>query len=191
MSTYGTVRQTEQLTPALVRVVFDGDGLAEFAPTEWTDQYVNARFLPDGSAFAPPFDLEQAMSLPREERPVGRRITIRAWDPAAGTVTMDFVVHGEAGHAGRWARHARPGDRLQFTGPSGGYRPDPAADTYLFAGDESALPAIGASLEQVPARAPAFAVLVVDDAAGEVDLGGSADLHPTWLHRADARPGDP
>lgn len=190
MSVYGTVRHTEALTPSLVRVVFEGDGLAGFTPTEWTDQYVNALFVPDGSDYGPPFDLEAAMDLPREQRPVGRRITIRAHDAAAGTVTMDFVIHGDAGHAGRWANRAQPGDRLQFTGPSGSYRPDPTADAHLFAGDESALPGIAAGLEQLPAGVPAFAVVVVDDADGELPLSTSADLHLTWLHRADAAPGD-
>lgn len=191
MSTYGIVEHTQPLTSNLVRIVFGGDGLAEFQPTEWTDQYVNARFLPDGVDYGPPFDLDEAMARPRGERPVGRRITIRAWDPATRRVTMDFVVHGASGHAGRWAGRARPGDRLQFTGPSGGYRPDPDADVHLFAGDESALPGIAASLEQVPAGSPAFVVVVVDDADGELELSSPADLHLTWLHRVDAAPGDP
>lgn len=190
MPTYGTVRQTERLTPELVRVVLDGDGLAEFAPNDSTDQYVNALFLPDAASFSPPFDLDEARKLPREHQPVGRRYTIRSWDAAARTITLDFVVHGDLGHAGKWASHAKPGDRLQFTGPSGGYRPDPTADAHLFAGDESALPAIAASLEQVPAGTPAFALLMVQDTSGEIELTSPADLHVTWLHRSDAEPGD-
>lgn len=191
LSTYGIVESTEQLTPNLIRVVFGGEGLVEFTPTEWTDQYVNARFLPDGVDYAPPFDLDEVLTLPREQRPVGRRYTVRSWNAEARQLTMDFVVHGDIGHAGRWAHHARPGDRLQFTGPSGGYRPDPAADAHLFAGDESALPAIAASLEVLPAGARAYCVLVVDDADGELPLVSPGDLHLSWLHRVDAAPGDP
>ncbi len=190
LPTYGTVESTEALTPNLIRVVFGGDGLAEFTPTEWTDQYVNARFLPDGVDYSPPFDLDEVLTLPRESRPVGRRYTVRAWDAEARRLTMDFVVHGDIGHAGRWAYHAQPGDRLQFTGPNGGYRPDAAADAHLFAGDESALPAIAASLEQVPAGVPAFVVVVVDDADGELALTSPGDLHATWLHRVDVAPDD-
>ncbi|NVI89278.1 siderophore-interacting protein [Actinomadura sp. BRA 177] len=40
----------------------------------------------------------------------------------------------------------QPGDEIRFTGPGGGYVPDPAADWHLLAGDESALPAIAASI---------------------------------------------
>ena len=190
MSTYGIVESTQQLTPSLIRVVLGGEGLADYTHTEWTDQYVNALFLPDGSPYAPPFDVDDARALPREQQPVGRRYTVRAWDPVARKVTFDFVVHGDIGYAGRWANHAQPGDRLQFVGPNGGYRPDPNFDTHLFAGDESALPAIAASLEQVPAGAPTYAVLVVDDADGELELTTPGDLHVTWLHRVDAEPGD-
>ena len=53
--------------------------------------------------------------------------------------------------AGPWAAAVRPGDVLVFEGPSGGYLPDPEADWHLMIGDESALPAIAASLEAVPA----------------------------------------
>ncbi len=53
--------------------------------------------------------------------------------------------------AGPWAARAEPGDVLVFQGPGGGYRPDPEADVHLLVGDESALPAIAASLEVLPA----------------------------------------
>lgn len=190
LSTYGTVESTETLTPSLVRVVFGGDGLDEFTPTEWTDQYVNARFLPDDADYGPPFDLDEVRTFERARQPNGRRYTVRAWDPTTRRLTMDFVVHGDVGRAGRWAFHAQPGDRLQFTGPNGSYRPDPSADAHLFAGDESALPAIAASLEAVPAGVPAYAVVVVDDADGEIELTSPAELHLTWLHRVDAASGD-
>lgn len=37
---YGQVIRVEWLAPRMVRVVFDGDGLADFEPVPWTDQYV-------------------------------------------------------------------------------------------------------------------------------------------------------
>ncbi|MEM8748560.1 MAG: siderophore-interacting protein, partial [Actinomycetota bacterium] len=138
MAIYGTVEHTQRLTPTMMRVVFGGDGLADFAVTDRTDQYVNALFLPDDAGYTAPFDVEQARSAAPEQRPRGRRYTVRAWDEAARRLTIDFVVHGDVGYAGRWAQAARPGDTLQLLGPSGGYRPDPDAAWYLFAGDESA-----------------------------------------------------
>ena len=98
-------------------------------------------------------------------------------------LTVDFVVHG-AGVAGSWAEGFEPGSILVFDGPSGGYRPDVTADWHLFVGDESALPAIAASLEAVPAGAPAIVRLVCDGPTHEVELPSPGQLDVTWLHRS-------
>lgn len=181
---HGQVVRTERLTPRLIRVVLGGPGLASFEPAAATDQYVNVLFPPEGAPYTVPFDVDEARA--GKHRPIGRRYTIRSWDPVAREVTIDFVVHGDVGVAGRWANHARTGDLLQFVGPSGGWSPDPDADWYLLAGDESALPAIAASLEQIPAGKPVLAVLLVDDAGHELDLSTPGDLRVTWVHRAGA-----
>lgn len=180
---HGRVEMVERITPRLVRVVLGGEGLEGFEPTDSTDQYVNVVFPPEGAPYRVPFDVDEARSS--DHRPLGRRYTIRAWDPETRRVSIDFVVHGDVGVAGRWANHAQPGDLLQFTGPSGGYRPDPEADWYLMVGDESALPAIAASLEQVPSGRPVLAVLLVDDEAHELALDTPGALAVHWVHRLD------
>jgi NADPH-dependent ferric siderophore reductase len=182
MTLFGEVIEAEFLTPGLRRVVLGGEGLAGFAAVPWTDQYVNALFVSPGAPWTVPFDLEAARAGAPEHRPRGRRYTVRRWDPAGGLLTIDFVVHGE-GLAGRWADGAVPGDRLQVIGPSGAYAPDPDADWHLMVGDESALPAIAASLERVPPGRPVLAVLVVDDADHELDLSTPGSLQATWVHR--------
>ncbi|ANS79953.1 hypothetical protein SGUI_2557 [Serinicoccus hydrothermalis] len=183
---YGTVVRTEQLTPQLVRVVLGGEGLADFADPQFADSYVNAFFLPAGADYAPPFEDEATRELPREQRPYPRRYTLRSWDPQTREMTIDFVVHGEVGYAGRWALHARPGDRLQLRGPAGDYSPPTEADGVLLVGDESALPAIAACAEQVGAGIPVRAVVEVEDAAGEVELTSPGDLEVTYVHRSSA-----
>lgn len=165
---YGTVERTERLTPHMVRVVFGGPGLSGFESTGFTDEYVKVSFPVDGS-----------------DRPASRRYSIRRWDPAPREVTIDFVVHGDVGVTGRWADAARPGDLLQMSGPSGGYRPDPDADWYLMAGDESALPAIAASLEAVPPGRTVLAVLLAEDAGHELALECPGNLSASWVHRAE------
>lgn len=180
---HGTVIDTERLTPSMIRVVFGGAGLDEFEPAPYTDQYVNALFVPDGAPYAAPFSTEEIENLPAAQRPRGRRYTIRRWDPEARQVTIDFVAHGDVGYAGRWAQRARAGDVLQMNGPSGGYAPNPRADWYLLAGDESALPAIAASLEAVPAGKACRVAVVVDGPDCEVPLESPGDLEVEWLHR--------
>lgn len=181
---YGTVVRTEQLTPQLRRVVLGGEGLADFADPPSADAYVNAFFLPEQADYAPPFDTETVRDLPRDRRPYPRRYTVRGWDRATGELTIDFVVHGDVGYAGRWATHAAPGDRLELRGPAGDYSPPTTADGFLLVGDESAVPAIAACAEAVPAGAPVTVVLEVEDASGRCEIASPGELTVHWVHRA-------
>ncbi|MFV0259977.1 MAG: siderophore-interacting protein [Acidimicrobiales bacterium] len=191
MVSYGTVAETAWLSPSMVRIVFDGEGLAGFEPLPFTDQYVNACFLPEGAPYTVPFDLDRARALDGPRRPRQRRYTVRAWDAERRRLTVDFVAHGDAGFAGRWAQRASRGDRLQFLGPGGSYRPDPEAAWYLFAGDEAALPAIAASMEAVPAGRRCVVRAVVDSADHEIELPAAGGFDVAWLYRAAvAEPAD-
>jgi len=183
------VERVEWATPSLVRVVLGGDGLAGFTPSPCTDGYVNVAIPPAGAPYRAPFALDELKGLPAEQRPYRRRYTVRRWDRERRQLTLEIVVHGDAGAGGGWATSARPGDALVFTGPAGAYRPDPAADWHLMVGDESALPAIAASLEAVPAGAPAVVRLVCDGPEHEIALDGRARLDVAWLHRTGG-PGD-
>jgi NADPH-dependent ferric siderophore reductase len=187
---YGEVVSAERLGSHLVRVVLAGPGLDGFTPTGDSDEYVNCFFPPPGAPYAPPFEDDVVRGLPRELRPYARRITVRSWSSERRELTLDIAAHGDVGHAGRWALNAVPGDRLQMRGPAGGYRPHPEADSYLLVGDESALPAIAASAEAVPAGRPVVAVVEVEDAAGEVPLESPGVLDVLWVHRA-GHGGDP
>lgn len=180
---HGEVVEVIRLTPTMVRVVLGGQGLETFEPTAFTDQYVNALFVPDGAPYSVPFDFDAVRTEHPGHRPVGRRYTIRRWDPSRREVVIDFVVHGDVGHAGRWADNAAVGDRLQIVGPAGGYAPSTTADWHLMVGDESALPAIGASLEQVRPGIPALVVVVVDGPDHELALDCPGDVKIRWVHR--------
>jgi NADPH-dependent ferric siderophore reductase len=176
----------------MIRVVLGGEGLAGLPVGEFTDHYVKLLFAAEGGAYAGPDDHAQARAeLPAALWPVTRTYTVRAWDAATGELTIDFVHHGDAGLAGPWAAGARPGDRIQLLGPGGGYAPNPAADWHLLAGDESALPAIGATLDRLPAGVPARVVVEVDSPEEEqADLAVGADVDLVWVHRGGAAPGE-
>ncbi|MCH0539433.1 siderophore-interacting protein [Streptomyces sp. MUM 203J] len=168
----------------MVRIVLGGDGLAAFATAGWTDHYVKLLFPPDGVTYPEPFDIERIRAeLPRDQWPAQRTYTVRAWDEAQRELTVDFVVHGDEGLAGPWAARAVVGDTVRLLGPGGGYAPDPEADWHLLAGDESALPAIAASLERLPEGAVAYAFIEVAEPDDELKIAapGSARVH--WLPR--------
>jgi NADPH-dependent ferric siderophore reductase len=161
------VTSTEPVTPSILRVWFRSDDLSAFAESGWTDRYVKLQF-PDAV----------------------RTYTALYPDVAAGTLAIDFVTHGDVGVAGPWAQAAKPGDRLEVRGPGGAYRPDPTADWHLIAGDESALPAITAALEALPADAVAQVVLLVEDADHEPARTLPAGARLTLLHRATLADGE-
>ena len=183
------VVRTERLTPHVQRVVLGGDGLAEFSAGTFTDHYVKVLFGAEGVTYPEPFDLERIRAeFPREHWPVTRTYTVRAWDPELRELTLDFVVHGDEGLAGPWAVRARPGETVRFMGPGGGYAPDTTADWHLLAGDESALPAIAAALEALPADAVVQAFVEVSDPAEELEFDTAAEV--VWLHRGDRPVGE-
>jgi NADPH-dependent ferric siderophore reductase len=178
-----TVLRTEQLSTSMVRIVVGGPGIAAFTPNEYSDAYVKLVFLRPGVDYPRPLDLTAVREqLPPSDWPQQRTYTVRAWDPAAQELTIDFVVHGDEGLAGPWARTAKPGDEVILLGPGGGYSPDPLADWYLLIGDESALPAIAATLERLPASAVGHVLLEVDGPDQEQSLTAPAGVQVQWLH---------
>ncbi len=156
------VVDAEALTPRMRRLVLAGDGVA-----------------------APPAGPHVKLFwAARDGRPPGTRTyTVRAWQ--AGRMTVDVVLHGEAGVAAPWAAGAVPGDVVEVVG-TGGLDVRPAG-WYLLAGDESALPGIATVLEALPATARGRAVVEVADAAERVDLVAPPGLIVDWLVR-DGRP---
>ncbi|MEV6014102.1 MULTISPECIES: siderophore-interacting protein [unclassified Streptomyces] len=178
------VVRTERLTPHMQRVVLGGDTLADFATSGRTDHYVKLLFGPPGVTYPEPFDLERVREeFPREQWPVTRTYTVRAWDAETRELTLDFVVHGDEGLAGPWALRARPGEVVRFMGPGGAYAPDTDADWHLLAGDESALPAIAAALESLPDAATVRAFVEVSGPEEEQKIDSDAEI--VWLHRGD------
>ncbi|GAA2594941.1 siderophore-interacting protein [Actinomadura fulvescens] len=187
----GRVLRKEKITPHMIRVVVGGEELAGFGAGEFTDHYVKLLFAPPGAEYREPFDIEAIRAeLPREQWPVTRTYTVRAWDPEAVELTLDFVYHGDEGLAGPWAANAEPGDEIRFLGPGGGYAPSAEADWHLLVGDESALPAIGASLERVPEGVPARVFIEVEGPEEEQKLDAPASADIVWLHRDGGRVGD-
>ncbi|MGI9824246.1 siderophore-interacting protein [Agromyces sp. Marseille-Q5079] len=172
------------ITPNLRRLHLHGDDLSAFAASTFTDRYLKLVFPKPGVVYPEQIDVrELRATMPAEDLPVVRTYTALHPDVAAGTLDIDFVVHGDEGVAGPWAANAEAGDILLANGPGGAYRPDPGADWHLLAGDESAVPAIAAALEALPVEAVARVVVLVESAEHEprfaLPQGGSA----VFVHR--------
>ncbi|MEQ3550303.1 siderophore-interacting protein [Pseudonocardia nematodicida] len=195
---YAVCRVTgvEPLTPRMRRITLESDdlvGVVEVAP----DQQVKLFFARDGGIPEippPPEDgsgvagwYARYLAVPEDRRPWMRSYTVRALAAAAGRMTVDFVVHPDSGHGGpasRWAARAGIGDVVGVLGPAiAGYRMPSDEPVRLLVGDETALPAIGAILETLPAGMCAVAVVEVSGPAEEQTLASAAGVDVHWVHR--------
>jgi NADPH-dependent ferric siderophore reductase len=111
-----------------------------------------------------------------------RDYTPRYWDVAKGTLDLDFVLHGD-GPASSWAAQAQIGDKLVIGGPRGSLVIPATFDWYLLVGDETALPAIGRRIEELPAGSRVLAIIEVQDAAEEQRFRTETDLELIYCHR--------
>jgi NADPH-dependent ferric siderophore reductase len=161
-----TVVEVVQPTPRTVRVTVQGE------LGDWPEPGPAAHmkvFLPDTTA-----------------GPVMRTYTVRHFDRERGLVAIDFFLSDGLGPATQWANRAVPGMRLELSGRARSmFAPDPDGGRYLFAGDESALPAIATCLEALPGSARATAIVEVEDAEEEVPLASDGTVDGSWLRRGD------
>lgn len=178
------VTATSWVTPALRRIHLRSDDLSAFLGSEFTDRYVKLVFPKPGVTYPAELDIRELRgTMPPEDLPVVRTYTALHPDVAAGTLDIDFVVHGDEGVAGPWAAAAQAGDVLLANGPGGAYRPDPGADWHLLVGDESALPALTAALEVLPPDAVARVVVLVESAGYEPELTLPSGASVVFVHR--------
>jgi NADPH-dependent ferric siderophore reductase len=158
----------ERLTPSMIRIVAQGADLEGFhsgAP----DDHIKV-FVPEAGG-------QMAM----------RDYTPRHHDAAAQTLTIDFFDH-EGGPASDWARAAKVGDPIEIAGPRGSQVIEGPIAHWLLIGDETALPAIGRRIEELPAGTSATVIAAVPGAADEQAFPGQS-AH--WVHRPAARASDP
>ncbi len=175
------VRRVVDLTTWMRRLVLGGDDLRHLV---WSGAASHLKLiLPApgrGPDVLPPAGALQPALLDRDALTV-RTYTPRAWDPLAGELSVDVLVHAD-GPASDWAARAAPGDPLAVTTPLGRYDVDPAADWLVLAGDESALPAIATILEITPPGLPTTVVAEVPGDDGP-DLGAGPSVEVRWIRR--------
>jgi NADPH-dependent ferric siderophore reductase len=183
------VRGVSRITPKMVRITVGGDDLTGFISAAH-DDHVKLFFPPPGEEkpLMPTPSPNGPIYPEGAPRPAARDYTPRRYDASANALAIDFVLHGD-GPATSWAAQAKPGQFLGVGGPRGSFIVPDDFDWYLFVGDETALPAIGRRLEELPASAHVLVVAEVDDAAEEQRFTSRARVETQWLHRDGAAPG--
>jgi len=182
------VIDTQQLSPHMKRVRFAGTNLHSFA----TSEHLHIGLLiPPADAARQDWLIMRADGKARLRDPacppINRKYTIRSIDAPAGQIAIDFVLHADGGPGGQWADTAQIGDVVGMLGPGG--RGLVAADWYLLAGDETALPAIGRMLESMPDDAVGQVIVEIADEAEQQALRVPPGMAVQWLHRHGAPAG--
>jgi NADPH-dependent ferric siderophore reductase len=147
------VKQVTRLTPHMVRVTLTGADLAGFVSAS-PDDHVKVFFPVEDGAINRPTMGPDGPVYPEGVTPSpARDYTPRRYDATTNELDLDFVLHGE-GPASTWAESVKVGGMLGVGGPRGSMIVPDDYDHYVLVGDETALPAIGRWLEEMPASTP-------------------------------------
>jgi NADPH-dependent ferric siderophore reductase len=164
-----TVARVDRLAPKMVRIVLRGDELAGFTSLGFDDHV--KLFFPSGPGGSP--------------EPVMRDFTPRRHAPDTGELWIDFYLH-EAGPAAAWASQVAAGQELAVGGPRGSSVISlEGIDVHCLVGDETALPAIGRRLEELPAQGRAIVVLDIESGADGYPLASPAPFEVVKVPRGD------
>jgi len=182
------VLAVQDITPSMRRVTFGGeelDGFVSAAP----DDHVKLFFPVNGEPLPRPTMGAEGLQFPDgAARPPMRDYTPRHFNTLARTLDIDFVLHGD-GPAASWAATAAPGQVIGLGGPRGSMLVADDFDHYVMVGDETALPAIGRWLEELPASTRATVLVEIADERDRQLLHSLANVHVTWMHRDGTPPG--
>jgi NADPH-dependent ferric siderophore reductase len=180
-SSFGPVEVARRAprTPHLLRVTFAGPGLAGFDPGL---PAASVRLLvpsPGGPGLVLPEWNGNEFLLPDGSRPVIRTYTPLRYDPDALELDLDIVLHPD-GAVAAWAQQAQPGAPAAISGTGRGYTVDPEAPSFVLAGDEAALPAIGQLIDVLPQQVPVRVLVEVARPDARLELPAHAGLTATW-----------
>lgn len=183
-----TVTGCLDVTPHMRRITFRCDNAARFARLDAL--HLNLLIQKPGLE-EPQWPFVGESGIIEWERPdlkpSMRKYTVRSVNLATGQLDIDFVLHADAGPGSRFAEAVTIGTEVGILGPGGGGLAD--ADWYLFAGDETAIPAIARMLENLPADAAGVAYLEVPDAVEIQSLHKPTAIDIRWLIRNGGKPG--
>jgi NADPH-dependent ferric siderophore reductase len=163
------VQRVEHLTPNMVRVTVGGDELSGFT-SQGFDDHVKL-FFTDTTG-----------------QTVRRDFTPRRYDASRAELLIDFALH-ESGPATHWASTAAKGMTLALGGPRGSSIIPTDLDSHLLIGDETALPAIGRRLDELPSTTRAWVVAEIGNESERQAFSTAANVEVIWVYRRGAAPG--
>ena len=187
-----TVNRKAYITPHYIRIYLTGESVPSFSNT--TIGVNNKILIPPagiGTVYFPEFDYnkKQWKPQPDEIRPIVRTYTHRGINLQKKEIYIDFVAHGDEGPASSWAIHAQKGDLLGVLMKDGKSELYGKAANYLLVGDATAIPVLGAILEDLPETAKGICIIEVHSKEDEQQLSTKADIKFIWLYNSSPQLG--
>jgi NADPH-dependent ferric siderophore reductase len=179
------VKRVHAVTPHLIRVTLTGDDLSDFVSASF-DDHIKVFFpLPGEEKPVMPTAGPDGPVFAAGERPVARDFTPKRFDRDTRELDLEFALH-EAGPAAAWAAQASVGQYLGIGGPRGSFVIPTGFAWHLLIGDDTALPAIGRRLAELPGGSRVAAVIEVGDPSARIEFDTAADLYIEWRYRSQA-----
>ncbi len=183
------VVEREVLSPRMLRLTFEGEGLEAMGDR---GPAASVRLLvPEPGSdelVLPKWNGNEFLSADGS-RPLLRTFTPLRVDRDAGRLDLEIVRH-PGGAVSSWAGRCAVGSPAAISGPGAGHDLDVEATRYLILGDETALPAMGQLLGALPASIAAEVHVEVADEAAVTMLGPDGRASVRWHVNADQnRPG--
>jgi NADPH-dependent ferric siderophore reductase len=176
------VISAQRMTPHMQRITLQGEQLNGFVSAS-PDDHVKLLFPNEDGELVFPKPGPDGPAFPPGVKPSPMRdYTPREHDAVRNQLVIDFVLHGD-GPASTWAQNAEPGQRIGVAGPRGSFVVADDFDHYVLIGDETALPAIGRRLDEMPAGAHVMVLVEIPERADRQPLVSQADVEVTWLER--------
>jgi NADPH-dependent ferric siderophore reductase len=179
-----TVKRITELSPSMRRITLTGDDLAGFVSASFDDHV--KLMVPEvlgAELHVPTVGPTGLVFKEGKPKPAMRDYTPRRYDPVSNELDIDFVLHHE-GPATDWASQAQAGHHVGIAGPRGSFLIPTAFDWHLLIGDETAIPAIGRRLEELPSTAKAIVLIKTARADAKIDLSGPCQLDIQWVSDA-------
>ncbi|MEN5036919.1 siderophore-interacting protein [Pseudomonas sp. TWI929] len=177
------VLRVTELTPRMRRITLGGAELQGFTSVG-SDDHIKLLFAetPEQQQAIEARNIAGNVAKAGGARPTMREYTPRRIDLVANELDIDFVLHGD-GPASTWAAQAAPGQTLDIAGPRASMVVPDIFDSYLLIGDETAIPAIGRRLEELPAGRQVLAVIQIEDEQERQALPSKAQVEVIWVRR--------
>lgn len=177
------VVSARDLTPAMRRVVIEGENLERFARDG-----IHVRLLLPPKGRPPVWPVMGEDGCPvwpgGEDRLVSRVYTVRDLDVERGRMVLDILRHeGDATPGSHFAMTTATGDIVGIVGPAGDGIPD--ARTLVLLGDETALPAIARILDALGPETSARAFIEVAGPEERQPLRSGGGIEVEWLQRGE------